>query len=383
MKVLHVYSGNRFGGVETLLLTLARHQTVELQSSFALCFEGQLAAELRSLGATVHRLGAVRMRYPWTVWRAQRQLVRLLRTQPIDVVICHSCWSQALLGGVVKRRQMPLVFWCHDIPNGTHWLERLARRVLPNLAIANSEYALCHLPILYPAVASVCLAPPVPPPTGWGNDVRFLVRRELQAEEEAIVLVQVGRLDPLKGHARLLHALAQLRHLPQWTCWIVGGAQRSPEAAYQIGLQTLARQLAIAHRVKFAGHRRDISRILAAADVYVQPNVFPESFGISFVEALYAGLPVVTTAFGGALDSVDDSCGVLIPPDGDEALVQALRSLIENHSYRRSLAIAGPLRAAHLCQPERQLTLLYHALLPLVQPSSAASAPVHPMPNQT
>jgi hypothetical protein len=59
MKVLHVYSGNLFGGVETLLITLAQQRSLcpQMQPHFALCFEGRLVNELRAVGVGVHMLG--------------------------------------------------------------------------------------------------------------------------------------------------------------------------------------------------------------------------------------------------------------------------------------------------------------------------------------
>ena len=50
--------------------------------------------------------------------------------------------------------------------------------------------------------------------------------------------------------------------------------------------------------------------LLAAADLFCQPNTAPEPFGLSLVEALQAGLPVVTSGIGGACEIVDASCGV-------------------------------------------------------------------------
>jgi glycosyltransferase involved in cell wall biosynthesis len=48
--------------------------------------------------------------------------------------------------------------------------------------------------------------------------------------------------------------------------------------------------------------RSDVARLLAAADIHCQPNIGPEPFGITFIEALYAGLPLVTTSIGGAIE---------------------------------------------------------------------------------
>jgi hypothetical protein len=90
MKVLHVYSGNLFGGVETLLITLAQQRSLcpQMQPHFALCFEGRLVNELRAVGVGVHMLGKVRSSRPWTVWLARRQLQQFLR-QECFAVVCH------------------------------------------------------------------------------------------------------------------------------------------------------------------------------------------------------------------------------------------------------------------------------------------------------
>ena len=70
MRVLHVSSGNLFGGVEALLVALARERGLrpEMEPHFALCFVGRLSETLDEIGVPVHRLGGVRVSRPWTVW---------------------------------------------------------------------------------------------------------------------------------------------------------------------------------------------------------------------------------------------------------------------------------------------------------------------------
>jgi glycosyltransferase involved in cell wall biosynthesis len=88
----------------------------------------------------------------------------------------------------------------------------------------------------------------------------------------------------------------------------------------------------------FLGQRADVPHLLVAADIHCQPNIEPRAFGIAFVEALYAGLPVVTTAMGGGLEIVDESCGRLVAPDDANALSQVLGSLIMNSMQERELS---------------------------------------------
>jgi len=375
MKLLHVYAGNLFGGVETLLVTLAqeRSQCPQMQPHFALCFEGRLADELRSLDARVNLLGNVRVSRPWTVWRARSQLQQLLRQEQFDVVICHSCWPQAIFGSVVRANHLPLIFWCHDTPNGRHLLERWAKLVPPDLVIANSRYTQAAVTKLYPKTHSDVLYLPVACPDISNHaSIRHAMRAELNTPDDAIVIVQTSRLERGKGQGVLLSALAQLQDLPGWICWLAGGVQRSHEAEYLQELEVLANSLGIAHRVRFLGQRADVPRLLAAADIHCQPNINPETFGIAFVEALHAGLPTVTTAIGGAVEIVDDSCGRLVAPNDTKALSEVLGTLISNPSERSALASGGKSRAYHLCHPVKQLTQLENLLSQVVEYKAVA-----------
>jgi glycosyltransferase involved in cell wall biosynthesis len=107
------------------------------------------------------------------------------------------------------------------------------------------------------------------------------------------------------------------------------------------------------------GQRSDVEKLLAAADIYCQPNTDPEPFGIGLIEALYARLPVVTTAIGGACEIVDKTCGVLVSPNDASQLAESLTRLIVNRALRHDLGTGGPARANDLCDAGRQIKRLH------------------------
>ena len=364
MRVLHVYGGSLFGGIETMLVTLARQQPMcpSLMHQFALSGEGPVGPALAAAGATVHQLPMARASRPHSVWRARRALMRLLQTQRFDRVICHAAWPYAVFGRAVRRCGVPLVLWVHNVMTGTHWTERWAGRTAPDLAICNSQFSVAGLRLVFPRVPFLVILPPLQMPRLLSSGERSLVRAGLSTPEAAIVIVLAGRLEALKGHATLLDALGSLRDLPGWILWQVGGVQRPAEQEYLVSLRARAQRLGIAERVRFAGQRTDVAPVLASADIQCQPNTGPESFGLAFVEALAAGLPVVSTRLGGAMEIVDDTCGVLVPPGDIGALAEALRELIINQARRLALAQAAPARARHLCDPSVQLHTLHRAL---------------------
>src|SRR5437899_10554381 len=159
MKVLHVHSGNLYGGVETMLVTLARHRALcaDMEPHFARCFEGRLSRELHAEGVSVYPLGAARVSRPYSMWRARRRLKELLGQRDFDVVICHSAWSHAIFGSTVQRSRIPLVFYLHGDVQGRHWLERWAKLTTPDFAICNSRFTSESLTTLYPYVSSQVL----------------------------------------------------------------------------------------------------------------------------------------------------------------------------------------------------------------------------------
>lgn len=393
-RALHVHPGNLFGGIETVLLTIARHALSDLRHDFAICFPGRLVDELGAARARVARLPPARLSRPWTVRRARLDLMALLQADPPDVVICHSPWSLVVFGPAIRRARLPLVLWLHGPLSAMSWLDRLATRQSPDLLICNSHFtaasSLAAFPnlALVPAgtAASVTAARSVTRAAGARPAInraqvfyypaevrqpprsvapREELRRALGVGLDTTVILQVSRLEPWKGHRILLEALGRLGGSRGWTCWIAGGAQRRPEARYLQELQRTSERLCIADRVLFLGDRRDVANLLAAADIFCQPNAGPEPFGLVFVEALTAGLPVVSSDMGGAREIVTPQCGVLVPPGDAGALARALDALIQEPDQRRELGSQGPPRARQLCDPTTQLRRLAEVLAPL------------------
>jgi glycosyltransferase involved in cell wall biosynthesis len=370
MRVLHVSSGNLFGGIETMLLTLARNRNQRPgdETEIALCYAGRLGEELEKIGCLAHQLPTPRASRPHTVLRARHALAAFLATRNFDCVICHSQWTQGIFGPTVRRAGLPLVMWVHGPLTGRHWSELWAGQTSPDLVICTSDFTAQTVPYLYQEVPVEVIHPPVDmdlPTLSAGE--RSRVREELSTAEDAVVIIQPSRVEAWKGHAALVDALGQLRDLPNWIWWQVGGVQRSFEAAYLESIRERARTLEIVERVRFTGERSDVRRLLSAADIHCQANLHPEPFGIAFVEALSAGLPVVTIALGGALEIVDDSCGLLVPPGDSGALAGALRRLITEPGLRTRLSAAAPARARRVSDPTRQIRRLQTALERLVK----------------
>ncbi len=357
------------GGVESMLLTLAecRQHCPALDQSFALTFDSDFAARLRGTGSKVHLLPQVRLRHLPSVYQSRRELCSLLKEFRFDTVISHSPWIQAIFGDLIRDCGIPLVFWMHNEFNG-HWLQRLASFHPPDFAICNSQFTRSTLERCYSRVPSTVLHYPVRPQVTPHN--RNKLRADLGIKPEEVVLLTAARMDPWKGHHNLVRAAAKLSPSFPWRVLIAGAPNDPRNSQYFDQLKRKASALATADRIHFLGFRSDVPALMSACDIHCQPNDAPEPFGIVFVEALQAGVPVVTYAMGGPREILDESTGILVPPGDIDSIAAALNRLIENRAMRVRLGSAGPQRALSLCDPARQMKKLSETLQSVVNAAS-------------
>ncbi|MGE0451276.1 MAG: glycosyltransferase [Vicinamibacterales bacterium] len=371
LRALLLHAGNLYGGTERVLATIARASDPDsgLQPSFAFTADGPIARELRESGVNPHVLGTVRLSRPDQVFRARRALTQLIASREFDVVITQSAWSHAVFAPAVRRVGLPLALWVHDTLRGEMWLERLAIRHRPDLLICNSRYSLECAARVFPAVRARVIHGPIQVESP--SVARAVTRSRLGVAQDSVVFVSVSRMEPYKGHRVLIEALSRIRQDVSWECWIVGGPQRPQEIAYRDELVQAAQQSGLGSRVRFLGQRRDVMDILAAADVYCHPAIEPEPFGLSIVEALHAGLPVVVSKLGGAREIVTPECGWLVDASDVPALARRLEAIVGDAEARARRSVSGPARARELCDPSQALRALTDELQQLTQGAAA------------
>jgi glycosyltransferase involved in cell wall biosynthesis len=109
--------------------------------------------------------------------------------------------------------------------------------------------------------------------------------------------------------------------------------------------------------------RNDVSQLLQAADVFVQPSL-SEGLPISLLEAMFASRAIVATDVGAAARTLDGS-GLIVPPNDPGAMASALRQLAENAGLRRNLGTTARQRAAAHYTAERMCTAYEELILGL------------------
>jgi len=145
----------------------------------------------------------------------------------------------------------------------------------------------------------------------------------------------VTRLSPEKGVDVALRALATV---PETTFVVVGDGGRRSE------LEQLARELGVEARTRFLGYQTEPQDYLAGMDVVVQASR-RDAMGLSILEAMAAGLPVVATDVGSTNEAVADGVtGFLVPPDDATALADRLRQLVDDAELRTRMGKAARAR---------------------------------------
>jgi glycosyltransferase involved in cell wall biosynthesis len=169
------------------------------------------------------------------------------------------------------------------------------------------------------------------------NGVARLKPRRRSGSNEPCRLIYVGKLRSEKGLNELIEALAQpdIAALP-WSLTLVGDGDRA-------GFVAAVAQSGLSERVRFEGwlEPQAVAERLARSDVYVLPS-HHEGMPLAMLEAMSAGLAVVTTAVGAIPEILTDGkTALLVPPKNLQALHDALYRVITDWALRESLGAAG------------------------------------------
>lgn len=153
-------------------------------------------------------------------------------------------------------------------------------------------------------------------------------------DPRATVFVSTARFVPQKNPFLLLEAFARFEDARAHLLLLGRGA-------LQDQVENFIRERGLAARVRVLGYRPDIPECLAASDIFVLSSDW-EGNPLAVMEALAAGLPVVSTAVGGVPSLVEDGrSGLLVPPGDCAAFAEAMHFLLHNPQIRTSMSIAA------------------------------------------
>jgi len=346
---IHVIHSLEYGGAQKDLYYYAKFHDRDRYRMEVVSFHpgGDMLPEIEALGIDVHTLGT-RSSDPRSITR----LVKIFSEQNADIVHFHN--SLPIFSGVpaaVLARVPAKLMTEHSIyyPGkaggslSTSMYFNLRRRL--DMVIACSEEVReSHQPELDSARTVTIVN---------GVDLSHFKLSSGKAGDAPVTfnIGSIGSLTRQKGYSNLVQAVKILadRNVPVKLTFVGDGPLRKE-------LEQQVAESGLVDRMTFAGTTNDVMQVLPSFDV-VAGSSLREGLPLSILEAMAAGLPVVTTDVGGNREAViNGTTGLLVPAGDPTALAEALESLWKDGGKRNSMGIAGRQRVEEYFSAENMVT---------------------------
>src|SRR4051794_17685775 len=371
MKILYVITRSERGGAQIHLLDLLKNLPSGCRPMLATEESGYLVDEARHLGVPVHHIRHLHQPIsPVNDLLALREIASLIKAECPDLVHAHTS-KAGLLGRLAGwLTGTPTVFTAHtwsfadgisplqrrvSIP-----LERFAGRIggkVITVSRANEEAAARHAITHRANLITI-----------WNG----IPDTDLRAEPglaEVPKIVMIARFAAQKDQLSLVQALSGIDK--PWRLVFVGHGPKRAE------VEAEAQRLRLSDRIDFLGDRGDIAHVLASSDLFVLSTKW-EGLPLSILEAMRAGLPVITSDVGGCSEAVEHgTTGFLTPPSDVSQLRVKIETVLSSKPLLKSMGEAGRERFHRDFRIKSMMSKLmrfYHEEIPSAHRGTAAKS---------
>ena len=302
MKVLHVITGLDAGGAELQLAMILRRTRHE-SDVVTLYNPGPVAELITAQGGTVRNLGMQRN----TELPALLRLRKLIKDGQYDVVHTHLYRAQIYARPAARLAGTPVVLTTEHSIGETHIERRRMTRGVRALYLSSEMFSDATIAVsdivkdrlvrwgVRPGKVTVIPNGVDTDELGFDAEARDRVRAQFGISPKTYVIGALGRLDPNKRVDLTMEAAAPMLG-EKCKILVIGRGEDQPR------LEAAAKRLGVTDHVIFGGYQSDTTAMLAAFDLYVAASL-QETFGLSVLEALASGLPVLYTTCP-ALDGI-------------------------------------------------------------------------------
>ncbi len=342
MRVLHIITDTNIGGAGRYLVNLITQPAFDDVDVIVACPDGRLGDVLDSIG--VERVSVsgkdISFSFPFTM-----ELFRLLKRLKPDIVHTHSCLSGRL---AAKSLRIPVVYTKHGEVSDLHspvfykkLLNRWAASLFSDKIIAVSNHVGNQL-IQSGVDAKKIVVIHNGIEISKFNSKDF-ARVQSTRERDQVLIGTLARLDQVKRLDVLIEAARiVVNSLPEARFVLGGTGPMEQELLRKI------QDLRLEPYVRMAGFVEDVPRFLSELDIFALSSD-SEGLGLSVIEAMAQGLPVVATAVGGVTEVVkDNETGFLVPAGNPRAMAQCLVRLAIDPEMAAHMGRMGRKRAEEL-----------------------------------
>ena len=352
MRILFHISELDIGGAESMLFMLATGLAERGHEVEVACLTGNGAVGnwLEKAGIPVHYLNA-RKSWPPSLLLPLRKVIRNFKPEVLHNFLFHANMVGRFVGWVTGVPAVICAVRVEDVERSfrlwvdgaTHWM--MHRQT----CVSESARRFTHEKSSIPMEKLIAI-PNAIDLSKFENLESGKLRRELDLDTDAPILLTVGRLSKQKGVQYLLRAMPEVLSEISNTRLALVGAGEDEES-----LKALARELGIQEAVRFLGWHAEIPEFLKDADLFVLPSLW-EGMPNVILEAMASGVPSVATEVGGTPELVSDGeTGVLVPPADSDALARNIIFLLQDRELRIRMGQNALERAKSHFSPEQMI----------------------------
>lgn len=267
-----------------------------------------------------------------------------------DVMVSTQIRDAASTGLLARRHGCSFVALAQNHPNfAGSSIVRAAKARLYQRSLLRADRVVCVSPnvraILHKELGvptdRLGLVPNVVDAPESDSAAAKAVRQELNVPDGSVLVVNIGRIHPQKGHRELLDAIASLEVESPVVLAIAGGVEARGSIELLRSLEAHATEKAV--DVRWLGFRSDIGALLGAADLFVSASLWEAGPSLALLEAMSAGCPVVATDHGERIDGfADGEHGRYAHAGSVEELAAAIQQMLGlAEADRRSMGERG------------------------------------------
>jgi glycosyltransferase involved in cell wall biosynthesis len=360
--------GGLEGGAERLLLALLHHAPDAGLDVHLVSFqEGALVDSARAAGIRVTVVPIGHHRDPVAGLRAIARVRSIIAAEDPEVILSWLALAHVWLApaAVLARRRRRLVWWQFHIARGEP-LEALIAWFPAARVIACSHAAAAAQEARWPHRRCLVVHPGIDPPEEPRPGELAGLREDLGIRPGTTLVGTAGRLVRWKGHHHFIDAIAELRGIGRdVTGLVVGGENYGLDAGYFDELKALARERGVEGDIIFTGHVPNPHPYVALVDVLVSASD-GEPFGVTLLEAMSLGTPMVAVARGGPVEILEDGeSGILVPDDSGRSLAAGVERILADPALAERIVVGGRARFEELFTAERNAIETERALRPV------------------
>jgi L-malate glycosyltransferase len=344
MKICLVVATSGRTGVESVAFSLARGlQNVGVHVTVVMFSEGPLT-DLLCAYAVDHRI--ISVKHEFDILKIF-ELSRFFKAKKFDVIHAHGARAAFFSSLAALLYKSPsLTVSIHELSDGTcrsafvKGLENALYRWIFKKCVAVSKAVEMDSVSRRSLSPSKVVVIPNCLPCTFSERLSDYYSGEMPRDDRKmqhdLVVGVAGRLDTVKGHKYIIQAWPLvMKTFPAAMLKIAGLGPLKCE------LESMSLQLGIRPMIQFLGSVKDMVRFYSTINILVLPSL-SESFGMTILEAMSCGIPVIACDVGGVNEIVTNEWnGLLVPSKSPKAIAQAILRLCSDHSFRKGLISNG------------------------------------------